>query len=87
MHRIKTVIALQSENELKVMKHIHLDSHEPWPQGYSSTIMPYTVTTADCEANITAQTGLTASMFCCLGIVNKDLGVIWGDFRSELLVI
>ena len=87
MHRVTTVLALKSENDLKVITHIHLDSSEPWPQRYSSTILPYEVTAADCEANITAQTGLTASMFCCLGIVNKDLGVIWGDFRSELLVI
>ena len=33
------------------------------------------MTPAKCEPNITAQTGLTASMFCCLGTNNKDLGV------------
>ena len=73
------VLGLQSEKDLKVIKHNHLDSIEPWPQVYISTILPNEVTTADCEANITAQTGLTASMFCCLGIVNKDLGVSWED--------
>ena len=56
MHRVKTVLALKSENDLKVITHIHLDSSEPWPQRYSSTILPYEVTTADCEANTTAQT-------------------------------
>ena len=33
------------------------------------------VTASNCLSNVTAQTGLTASMFCCLGCVNKDLGV------------
>ena len=30
---------------------------------------------ARCRGNITAQTGLTASLYCCLGTENKDLGV------------
>ena len=30
---------------------------------------------ARCRGNITAQTGLTASLYCCLGTFNKDLGV------------
>ena len=39
------------------------------------------MTPAKCEPNITAQTGLTASMFCCLGTNNKDLGVSkWAKF-------
>ena len=29
----------------------------------------------NCQTNITAQTGLTASLFCCLGTNNKELGV------------
>ena len=30
---------------------------------------------ARCRTNLTAQTGLTASLYCCLGTANKDLGV------------
>ena len=29
----------------------------------------------NCQKNVTAQTGLTASLYCCLGTENKDLGV------------
>ena len=28
-----------------------------------------------CEGNVTAQTGLSASLYCCLGALNTDLGV------------
>ena len=42
------------------------------------------VTVDNCEKNVTAQTGLTASMFCCLGIVNKDLGVRILIFNQNL---
>ena len=34
VHWMKTVLGIQSENELKVTKHIQLDSHQPWPQFY-----------------------------------------------------
>ena len=37
---------------------------------------------ARCRGNITAQTGLTASLYCCLGTENKDLG--GGDDRIIL---
>ena len=37
---------------------------------------------ARCRENITAQTGLTASLYCCLGTSNKDLGV-----KMEILEI
>ena len=43
---------------------------------------------ARCRGNITAQTGLTASLYCCLGTENKDLGVgedrkIFTDFDAS----
>ena len=33
------------------------------------------VTESECQHNITAQTGLSAKLYCCLGTENKDLGV------------
>ena len=33
------------------------------------------VSRSHCQHNITAQTGLSAKLYCCLGIENKDLGV------------
>ena len=33
------------------------------------------VSRSHCQHNVTAQTGLSAKLYCCLGIENKDLGV------------
>ena len=39
---------------------------------------------SNCKQNVTAQTGLTASMFCCLASNHPDIGVSYEPFGLGL---